>query len=171
MCFSFGSGKIGARTGILFNNAMSDFTIEGLQNYFDLPNIPHKNRIKPGASPMSSMSPIIVTDQHSVVRLVAGAAGGTKIISVLVQILVRILWLEQNIKQAIDAPRFHHQLEPNILEYEYGILQNVVKALEAKGHQTKRYRERGSAVCGIERVRVQIFGNADYRKEGDVSGF
>nr|XP_014094090.1 glutathione hydrolase 1 proenzyme isoform X1 [Bactrocera oleae] len=169
--FYFGSGKIGARTGILFNNAMSDFTIEGLQNYFDLPNMPYKNRIKPGASPMSSMSPIIVTDQHGVVRLVTGAAGGTKIISVLVHILVRILWLEQNIKQAIDAPRFHHQLEPNMLEYEYGILQNVVKVLEAKGHRTIRYRERGSAVCGIEKVRGQIFGNADYRKEGDVRGF
>ncbi|XP_011189232.2 glutathione hydrolase 1 proenzyme [Zeugodacus cucurbitae] len=169
--FYFGSGKIGARTGILFNNAISDFTIEGLENYFDLPNMPHKNRIKPGASPMSSMSPIIVTDPNGEVRLVTGAAGGTKIISVLVHILVRILWLEQNIKQAIDAPRFHHQLEPNILEYEYGILQNVVKSLEAKGHQTKRYRERGSAVCGIEKVRGKLFANADYRKEGDVRGF
>ncbi|XP_036318223.1 glutathione hydrolase 1 proenzyme-like [Rhagoletis pomonella] len=169
--FYFGSGKIGARSGILFNNAMSDFAIDGLQNYFDLPNMPQRNRIKPGASPMSSMSPIIVTDQSGEVRLVTGAAGGTKIISVLVHILVRILWLEQNIKQAIDAPRFHHQLEPNILEYEYGILQDVINVLEAKGHKTKRYRERGSAVCGIERVGGKIYGNADYRKEGDVMGF
>ncbi|XP_004520915.1 glutathione hydrolase 1 proenzyme [Ceratitis capitata] len=169
--FYFGSGKIGTRTGVLFNNAMSDFTIDGLHNYFDLPNMQQKNRIKPGASPMSSMSPIIVSDQNGAVRLVTGAAGGTKIISVLVHILVRILWLEQNIKQAIDAPRFHHQLEPNVLEYEYGILQSVVKSLEAKGHKTLRYRERGSAVCGIEKVGSKIYGNADYRKDGDVSGF
>ncbi|XP_054729827.1 glutathione hydrolase 1 proenzyme [Anastrepha obliqua] len=169
--FYFGSGKIGTRSGILFNNALSDFAIDGLQNYFDLPNMPYKNRVKPGASPMSSMSPIIVTDRNGEVRLVTGAAGGTKIISVLVHILVRILYLEQNIKEAIDAPRFHHQLEPNILEYEFGILQEVVNALETKGHKTKRYRERGSAVCGIERVRGKVYGNADYRKEGDVMGF
>lgn len=34
--------------------------------------------------------------------------------------MARSLWFEQNIKEAVDAPRIHHQLQPMILEYEYG---------------------------------------------------
>lgn len=34
--------------------------------------------------------------------------------------LVRTLWLGDNVKQAIDSPRIHHQLLPMVLEYEYG---------------------------------------------------
>lgn len=88
------------------------------------------------------MTPIIVTDNMGKVKIVIGAAGGAKIISSVVnvmfrrinffcqeflcnfinhhQALVRVLWLGEDIKQAIDAPRIHHQLLPMILEYEYG---------------------------------------------------
>ncbi|XP_037936271.1 scoloptoxin SSD14 [Teleopsis dalmanni] len=169
--FYFGSGHCGNRTGIIFNNAMHDFNIEGIDNYFKLPNIPKKNRIKPGKSPMSSMSPLIVTTLNGEVRLVIGAAGGTKIISALVQILIRVLWFDENIKEAIDAARFHHQLIPNVLEYEYGILNQFIQELEEKGHKTDRYREHGSAVCGVERFRNKVVANADYRKEGEIEGF
>lgn len=36
---------------------------------------------------------------------------------------MRSLWFEQNIKEAIDAPRIHHQIYPMHIQYEYGILQ------------------------------------------------
>ncbi|KAM7347466.1 uncharacterized protein ACRADG_007032 [Cochliomyia hominivorax] len=171
--FYFGSGRMGQRSGILFNNALSDFNIGQFQNYFNLPNLENINELKPQKQPMSSMAPLIVTNKETGdVRLVIGAAGGSRIISTLVQILIRILWQEQNIKQAIDAPRFHHQLLPNILEYEFGVLQQVVEDLENRGHQTERIRRKCTAVCGVERVKEGIvLANADYRKEGGVDGF
>lgn len=163
---------MGSRSGILFNNAMSDFTIEGIQNYFSLPNIPNRNTIKPHGQPMSSMAPLIVTHKESgEVRLVTGAAGGSRIISTLVQILIRVLWMDKNIKQAIDFARFHHQLLPNILEYEFGILQNVVEDLERRDHVTERVRHKNTAVCGVEKVKGAVLANVDYRKEGGVDGF
>lgn len=114
---SFGSGKVGKRTGIIFNSAMDDFSTEGRSNSFNLPPSP-TNFIDPQKRPMSSMSPLILTDQKANVRLAISAAGGAKIISSLVDVLTRVLWMNQNIKEAIDAPRFHSQLVPNTFEYE-----------------------------------------------------
>lgn len=71
-------GQAGKRTGIIFNSAMNDFAVPSMQNLAGLPASPG-NYIAPQKQPQSSMSPAIVTDQNGKVRLVAGAAGGTKI--------------------------------------------------------------------------------------------
>nr|XP_016925231.1 glutathione hydrolase 1 proenzyme [Drosophila suzukii] len=170
--FYFGSGRTGKRTGVIFNNAMSDFSMEQIKNYFDLPFVRDINGIAPAARPMSSMSPVIVTERSSgKVRLVVGAAGGTKIISSLAPLLVRILWQRASIKSAIDASRIHHQMLPNLLSYEYGLLQSQVRSLEDKGHRCERYENRGSVICGIDQQNGTIWVNSDFRKPGGVSGF
>lgn len=163
---------MGARTGIVFNNALTDFTIPHLANYFGLPNLPKVNLPESGKFPMSSMSPLIVTRKQSGrVHLVTGAAGGSRIISTVVQILLRTLWLNQTIKEAIDAPRFHHQLMPNILYYEFGVLQSIINALESKGHKTIR-TQTNTVACGIEYFNDTLRANADYRKDfSNVEGF
>ncbi|XP_034119397.1 glutathione hydrolase 1 proenzyme [Drosophila albomicans] len=171
--FYFGSGRMGKRSGVLFNNAMSDYSLRHLRNYFDLPFIDGKNAIGVAPRPMSSMCPIIVTERESgKVRLVVGAAGGTKIITALAPLLVRMLWQRADIKSAIDAARFHHQMLPNVLQYEYGMLQADVNSLQAKGHQCERYRNRGSVICGISNGLndAGIAVNSDYRKLGGVAG-
>lgn len=33
---------------------------------------------------------------------------------------MRTLWFKMNIKEAVDTARIHHQLEPMIVDYEYG---------------------------------------------------
>ena len=59
------------------------------------------------------MTPIIVLDKNEDVRLVLGASGGSKIISAVSQVAIKSLWMNKNIKDAIDEPRVHHQLYPN----------------------------------------------------------
>ena len=67
-------------TGIIFNDQMDDFSTTDEPNIYGL--APSKyNRIRPGARPMSSMSPTIITDSDNNVRLVIGASGGPRIIS------------------------------------------------------------------------------------------
>lgn len=89
----------------------------------------------------------------------------------VLQALVRLLWLREDVKQAIDSPRLHHQLYPMLLEYEYGNLDSQIVELEQLGHRTHRYSERGSIITALTRNLTGIFGNADYRKRGDVVGF
>lgn len=78
--FSFGIGKTGKRTGILFNSGLNDFAVPNLINYFGLRSSP-SNYICPGKRSVSSMSPSILTDIDGEVQMVIGAAGGTKIIT------------------------------------------------------------------------------------------
>ncbi|XP_037936273.1 scoloptoxin SSD14 isoform X2 [Teleopsis dalmanni] len=167
----FGAGQAGKRTGIIFNSCMNDFSIPNTSNYFGLPAAP-SNYIDARKRPMSSMSPMILTDPAGDIRMVFGAAGGSKIISAVVEVAARVLWFDQNIKEAIDAPRFHHQLMPNILEYENeGFSEETLKLLRDKGHQVKPYKYIGSVVCGIVRNSTAVYANADYRKQGGVAGY
>lgn len=69
---------MGNRTGIIFNSGMDDFSSPGLKNYFGLPGSP-PNYIRPRKRALSSMSPTIVVGSDGNVKLVIGAAGGTKI--------------------------------------------------------------------------------------------
>lgn len=78
--YYYGAGLIGPRTGIIFNSGMNDFSVPNLDNLFFLPPSPN-NFMAPHKRAVSSMSPTIITDSHDDVRLVIGAAGGTKIVS------------------------------------------------------------------------------------------
>lgn len=84
--------------------------------------------------------------------------------------MARTLWMNNTIKEAIDAPRIHHQLFPITAGYQFGVLKSVIDGLKKLGHQTARYRGRGSVVCAIEQINGTIYGNADYRRNGDVRG-
>ena len=73
-------------TGIIFNDQMDDFSTNPTK-----PNVygiaPSKyNLIRPGARPMSSMSPTIITDTNDNVVLVIGASGGPRIISAVASV-------------------------------------------------------------------------------------
>ncbi|XP_046595489.1 glutathione hydrolase 1 proenzyme isoform X1 [Neodiprion lecontei] len=171
----FGSGVVSERTGILTSSSMDDFGVSSRRSYFGLP-ASHNNRIEPGKRPLSSMSPSIIVDAHGDVRMVVGAAGGTKITTAVaymfltVQVIARHLWIKETIKEAVDAARIHHQLIPMEVSYEYGVPKSLVDGLHAMGHETSRYRDRGSVVCAIVRVNGTVYANADYRKGGEVYG-
>ena len=107
-------------TGIIMNNQMDDFASPNITSAYDVPPA-RNNFISPGKRPMSSMSTTIVVDSEGRVIAVAGASGGTKIITATAQTLFRLLYLGDDVKQAVDARRLHHQLFPMNLNYEDGI--------------------------------------------------
>ncbi|XP_045516741.1 glutathione hydrolase 1 proenzyme-like isoform X1 [Pieris brassicae] len=167
--YFYGAGFTTNRTGILMNNVMDDFSSPGITNYFGIRPSP-ANFIKPGKRPLSSMCPSIIVDQGGNAKIVIGASGGTKITSAVALVAIRTLWLGQTIKEAVDAPRIHHQIFPMEVAYQYGVTVDILKGLRRKGHALRRYEGRGSIVCGLYRNKTAIYGNADYRKGGNVAG-
>ncbi|XP_034946498.1 glutathione hydrolase 1 proenzyme-like isoform X2 [Chelonus insularis] len=166
----FGSGIVSESTGILLNSAMDDFVIPSIVNYYGLSSSDKENLIQPGKRPLSSMAPSLLVDSDGNIKVVIGAAGGTKIITSIAYVIARILWIKDTVKEAVDAPRIHHQLLPMKLEYQYGIMKPIIEGLQKLGHITSRYRGRGSVVCALIQVNGTIYANADYRRAGDVSG-
>ncbi|RVE50892.1 hypothetical protein evm_004459 [Chilo suppressalis] len=167
--YYFGAGFTTLNTGIIMNNVMDDFSSAGFANYFGLQPSP-ANFIAPGKRPLSSMSPSVLVDRNGNAKMVIGASGGTKITTAVALVMMRKIWFEQTIKEAVDEARFHHQIFPMTVEYEYGVLADVIHGLRAKGHGLKRYKGRGSIICALFRNKTGIYANADFRKGGDVAG-
>lgn len=192
----FGCGVVSDSTGILLNSGMDDFSIPSVINYFGLPGRDKNNFIAPGKRPVSSMVPSIIVGPDGNVKMVIGAAGGSKITTstayvnnfnyfklhigieiktidlfcFIFQVIARYMWMKNNIKEAIDAPRIHHQLFPMRLEYQYGIVKPVIDGLKKLGHVTYRYKGRGSVVMGLVQDNNTIYGVGDYRRYGDAAG-
>lgn len=170
---SFGAGVTGNRTGLIFNNGMDDFSYPNRDvNYFGLKETP-TNYLEPGKRALSSMSPLIAVDKESgEVKLVIGAAGGSKIISALALALLRYNCCTTNIKEIVDAPRLHHQLLPNHIEYEFGVVSSIIDGLKALGHETRRFRNRGTIVNALSTSKGVVNAIADYRKDwSGVAGY
>lgn len=66
---------------------MDDFSYPQESNYFNLPPSP-LNYLQPLKQAVTSMTPIIVTDNLGKVKIVIGAAGGAKIISSVVHVIL-----------------------------------------------------------------------------------
>jgi gamma-glutamyltranspeptidase/glutathione hydrolase/leukotriene-C4 hydrolase len=167
----FGSGLLSPSTGIILNDEMDDFAFAGFANDFNL-SPSAANSVRPGKRPLSSMSPAIFLDAEGRARLIIGASGGSKITTATALTAVRHLWLSETAEEAVGQPRVHHQLSPNVLEYQSELESGIVSGLAARGHVVK---DRGGAGSVVGAIAVAADGRveaaADYRKAGAVDGF
>jgi len=168
---SFGSKFMSPSTGILLNNEMDDFSYPNILNSFGVPPS-ENNLVSPGRRPVSSMSPTVVVDREGRVVAVIGASGGTKITTGVAQVLYRMLYFQQSVKNAVDARRLHHQLVPMEIKYEDGVTKWMVDGLAKYGHKMTKLAVGGATVQAIlvDRETGDITANADFRKGGTVDG-
>jgi gamma-glutamyltranspeptidase/glutathione hydrolase len=131
---AFGSCVTIPGAGFLMNNEMDDFTTKlGVANLFGLIQGP-ANAITPGKRPLSSMTPTMVFKDGRLV-LATGSPGGSTIITVVFGVITNVIDHDMNIRQAVDAPRFHHQWMPDMLAYERNSFSpDSVALLKARGH-------------------------------------
>jgi len=116
----FGSQVIVPETGVLMNDEMNDFSIPGKSNEFGFIPSP-SNFIRPGKRPFSSITPTIVEHiSNQSLYYVVGAAGGSRIITSTIQNLWHVLDHNMTAPQALAQPRFHDQLIPNVVGFEWG---------------------------------------------------
>ena len=89
-------GSLVASDGFILNGEMTDFNFKGIG----------ANRIKAGAKPLSSQSPLIVFEASGKPVAVAGSAGGANIISYLVRVLVETLALGIHPAETVANPNY-----------------------------------------------------------------
>ncbi|WP_219274220.1 gamma-glutamyltransferase [Pseudomonas sp. Xaverov 83] len=131
----FGAGVMASKTGVILNDEMDDFTSKiGVPNMYGLVQ-GEANAIAPGKTPLSSMSPTIVTKDGKAV-MVVGTPGGSRIITATLLTILNVIDYKMNIQEAVDAPRFHQQWLPEATNIErYALSPDTQKILEGWGHK------------------------------------
>ncbi|MFN8583405.1 MAG: gamma-glutamyltransferase [Gemmatimonadaceae bacterium] len=138
----YGSGVVVA--GFLLNNEMGDFNKKpgNTTRHGDIGTPP--NVIEPGKRMLSSMSPAIVT-RNGQLRLVTGSPGGRTIPNTVLNVILGVTAFNRTVRQAVSAPRLHHQWEPDTTYLEAG---------GASPATVARLRDMGHHV-GVDKERVQ----------------
>ena len=118
---SFGSGIVVEGAGFLLNNEMDDFSGKpGVMNQFGLLGT-EANSIQPEKRMLSSMTPTIILKDGNPF-IVIGSPGGSQIITTVLQVILNCIDFSMNIREAIEAPRIHHQWMPDSIFYEQNAL-------------------------------------------------
>ena len=132
---SFGTAKVAEGTGILLNNEMDDFTIKpGVPNLYGLIQ-GEANSIEPGKSPLSSMSPTIVSKDGKPF-MVIGSPGGSRIITITLETIMNVIDHGMYILVAFDEPRMHHQWIPDRVYLEPDALSpDTIRLLTGMGYK------------------------------------
>ena len=148
----FGSQIMVPETGIIMNDEMNDFSIPVIDNAFGNKPSP-ANLIQPGKRPLSSISPVIVEFlTNSSLYFVVGGAGGTRIITSVVETLWHVLDQGLTAPEALARPRFHDQLSPNQVEFDWTYDNSTVAYMASRGHNCTWVEPGISIVQAIRRL-------------------
>jgi gamma-glutamyltranspeptidase/glutathione hydrolase len=165
----YGNGVTVPGLGFLLNNEMDDFAAKpGAPNMFGLVQ-GEGNAIQPEKRPLSSMTPTILV-RGGKPYMVIGAPGGSRIINGVLQGILNVVDFNMNMQEAVDAPRFHHQWQPDKLSLEKGFSPDTIALLKAKGHQIDSI----ATVAVVESILVDggwLQGASDGRGNGKASGY
>jgi gamma-glutamyltranspeptidase / glutathione hydrolase len=166
----FGSQVIVPSTGVIMNNEMNDFSVPGTVNAFGYIASPD-NYIRPGKRPLSSISPTIVEHlSNGSFYFATGAAGGSRIITSVIQSLWHVLDQNMTSKEAVAAPRFHDQLTPNVLEMELSYNNETVAYMKSRGHNVTRVETEATDVNVVRRLGDGTFEAAAEPRQDDSAG-
>ncbi|KAI5066369.1 hypothetical protein GOP47_0018993 [Adiantum capillus-veneris] len=181
--YAFGAKVLSKSTGIVMNNEMGDFSLPSND-----PAAARANLIVPYKRPMSSMAPsIIMKDGQFLAAL--GGSGGVKIITTTIQVFIERFWKGHSSLASISKPRVHHQLMPNVINYENWTTASgelieepeaVLSHLKSKGHNVTASAPGGISQLIVQRLCKQQAGCkakgrltavSDLRKDGYPSAY
>jgi len=169
----FGSGVVVRGAGFVLNNEMDDFTSKaGVPNTYGLVQ-GEANAIAPGKRMLSAMTPTIVINPQGQTELITGTPGGSTIITTIFQIVTNHIDFGLPVQASVNAPRFHHQHLPDMIQYEEdGLADSVIAQLNALGHELS---ERTGISGNVESIYIAPdgtrFGAADPRRDSKALGY
>ena len=171
---NFGNKHVVAGAGFLLNNEMDDFSIKpGVANHWGLVGN-EANAIEPNKRPLSSMTPTILI-YNGLPIMTIGSPGGSKIITTVLQCILNVIVHDMDIKDAVCAPRFHHQWLPENTIYiePYSLSKDIINNLESRGHIVELYA--GGAYMGVANGIIisdhGFYGGGDCRNETSAIGY
>jgi gamma-glutamyltranspeptidase / glutathione hydrolase len=133
---AFGACIVAKGAGFLLNDEMDDFAVApGVPNAYgvmgDVENAPG-----PGKVPLSSMAPTFVFAPDGDLLLAIGSSGGASIPTTVAQAIVHLVDDGMAVDRAIEQPRLHHNLFPDVVRVEpNGLEAATARALEQRGHK------------------------------------
>ena len=179
----FGSQRMAA--GFMLNNQLTDFSFRTV----DDDGVAIANAPAPGKRPRSSMAPSVVFNPDGEFLFATGSPGGNSIIAYTAKSIVGILDWDLSPQQAIELPNVigrngRVSLEAQGLVDEdtqeidrgspaanFGMSEDIVAALEAKGHKVRKSKGEFSGLHIIYRKDDgTLIGGADPRREGIATG-
>ncbi len=163
---AFGAKLTAPQSGVVLNDELDDFTLRTDVAQFNLAQSP--NRPRPGAKPVSSMTPTIVIKDGKVV-LAAGGSGGMAIAPNVAQAVIARLTFDLPLKEILDGPRFQIPTSESTILVPQDTSAAHIADLQRRGEIVGTVRFTGTA--------VQLLGNdgsvktaaADPRKFGVAS--
>ena len=171
---NFGNKHVVEGAGFLLNNEMDDFSIKpGVANHWGLVG-KKANAIEPNKRPLSSMTPTILIYDGAPIMTI-GSPGGSKIITTVLQCILNVIIHDMDIKDAVCAPRFHHQWLPENTIYiePNGLSKDIIKNLESRGHIIELYG--GGDYMGVANGIIitdhGLYGGGDCRNETSAVGY
>ena len=159
---TFGSGVTIEGTGILMNNEMDDFSAApGIPNQFGLLGS-KANEIQPKKRPLSSMTPTIVM-KNDQLFFTTGSPGGSRIISAVLQSILNIIDFDMNLEEANKAKRIHHQWQPDVLQIELSLNDDIKNELNKLNYNV-RIINPATCLQLIMKKNDTFYGYGDFRR-------
>lgn len=162
--YSFGSGLTAPGSGVVLHNRGMGFVVD--------PN--HKNCIAPNKRPLHTIIPgMLVKDGKA--QMPFGVMGGHYQACGHVHLLTNIIDYGMDLQEAIDCTRVFPDVDDpdGRVQIETGLPEEVLSALQGKGHKTY-IPERpigGAQAIWIDRENDVLRGASEPRKDGMAAGF
>jgi gamma-glutamyltranspeptidase/glutathione hydrolase len=156
----FGSGFLIPGCGFFLNDSLRDFAVDANA----------ANSIQPGKRMASSMAPTIIL-RGGRPFLALGSSGGSSIPSILLQVFLEVGVFGSPIADAIAAPRFDQQAQPEDAAYEMARApESLIGQLHAMGHGLRQQEALGE-VNAVLIDAPRMTAVADPRRGGSAGAF
>lgn len=159
----FGAKFSAPESGVVLNDELDDFTSRASVAPFGMKQSP--NRPRPGARPISSMTPTIVVEKNHAI-LGIGGSGGTAIATNVTQLLLAHLVFGRTPAQAVADRRFYIPTENAYILLEKGAPPELQADLEWRGEIVGEMKYNGTAVQMLAVQNGRVLAAADPRKHG-----